>query len=317
MPRTKRPPALAPSQDLSEDTTQPQAEGYDRRQRPNTLNDLNNSEWIVETKSVWFSKPPPRDKRKVQHPATFAETDIARLIRFFTKQCQSVLDPFLGTGSTLIACAQTGRLGTGVELSERWADTARARLAEVECGDTQQVITGDARLALPDMEEDSFSFIVTSPPYWSILGKKADHKTRVERQSRGLETQYSNDTQDLGNTASYEEFLAELAQVFGECRRLLRPRGYMAVIVSDFRHGSKFVPYHADISRVVESVEMTLEGITVLVQDSKALYPYGMPHAFVSNVHHQYILIFRKMATRDAADAGPLAGLEPSEAKVV
>ena len=48
-----------------------------------------------------------------------------------------------------------------------------------------------------------------------------------------------------------------------------------------------------DIAKVVESVGFTLEGITVLVQDNKNLYPYGIPFAFVSNIHHQYILVFR------------------------
>ena len=38
----------------------------------------------------------------------------------------------------------------------------------------------------------------------------------------------------------------------------------------------------------------SLEGITILVQDSKNLYPYGIPFAFVSNIHHQYILVFRR-----------------------
>lgn len=262
--------------------------------RRNTLNDLSNSEWIVETKSVWFSKPPPRDRLKLQHPATFAESDIVRLINFFTKRGQRVLDPFVGTGSTLIACAETGRAGTGVEISERWAGIADSRLAEVQNGSSQTIITADARTALEDLPACSFDFVVTSPPYWSILGKRLDHKTRAERQSKGLETRYSDDVNDLGNCESYEQFLSQLGPVFAECQRLLKPRSYMAVIVSDFRHGSKFIAYHTDISKVIESAGMALEGITILVQDSKALYPYGIPHAFVSNVHHQYILIFRK-----------------------
>ena len=65
----------------------------------NTLNDLTNTEWMVETKSVWFSRPPGRDKLKAQHPATFAETDIVRLIEYFTKRDQKVFDPFLGNFS--------------------------------------------------------------------------------------------------------------------------------------------------------------------------------------------------------------------------
>jgi hypothetical protein len=49
------------------------------------------------------------------------------------------------------------------------------------------------------------------------------------------------------------------------------------------------------LSKEVQKVGFSLEGITILVQDSKNLYPYGMPYAFVSNIHHQYILIFRKL----------------------
>lgn len=265
----------------------------------NSLNDLTNTEWMVETKSVWFSRPPQRDKLKAQHPATFAESDIIRLIRFFTKPGGKVLDPFVGSGSTLIACAQSGRCGTGIELVDHWADVARRRVAAeippVEAGQAQQtVLAGDAREVLPELADGSFDFAVTSPPYWMILRKDWDHKVKAERKAKGLKTRYSDEPSDLGNLGSYDEFLDELGKVFAECGRVLKKRRYMCVVVSDFRHKSKFVAYHADISRVIESVGFSLEGITVLVQDSKNLYPYGIPHAFVSNVHHQYILVFRR-----------------------
>jgi hypothetical protein len=73
----------------------------------------------------------------------------------------------------------------------------------------------------------------------------------------------------------------------------------MVVIVSDFRHGSEFIAYHNDISAIIKELGFSLEGITVLVQDSKNLYPYGMPYAFVSNIHHQYILIFRRNSFKE------------------
>lgn len=270
--------------------TEPIPESTDPR---NKLNELSNRRWMVATKSVWFSDPPPRDNLKAQHPATFAETDILRLIEFFTKPEEHILDPFVGSGSTLIACAQSGRLGTGIELVERWAEVSRQRLAGVEGGDSQQVIAGDARDVLQSFPAGRFDFIVTSPPYWNILRKDWDHKVKAERKSRGLSTRYSDEDDDLGNLASYDEFLTELAGVFSECARVLKKRGYMCVVVSDFRHKSKFVAYHADIMRIVEPAGFGLEGITVLVQDNKNLYPYGVPFAFVSNIHHQYILIFR------------------------
>lgn len=266
--------------------------------RRNSLNELSNREWMMRTKSVWFSRPPKRDDLKALHPATFAESDVARLIEFFTKSGQRVLDPFVGSGSTLVACAQTGRSGVGIELVEHWAGIARQRAGEGALFPTdQRVIVGDARVRMAELDDESFDFIVTSPPYWSILLKDWDHKVKAERKSKGLQTRYSDEPEDLGNTASYEEFLAELGKVFAQCRRVLKRKRYMCVIVSDFRHGSKFIPYHADISRVIESVGFSLEGITILVQDSKNLYPYGIPFAFVSNIHHQYILTFRKNGT--------------------
>jgi len=281
---------------------------YDARNR---LNDLSNVEWLTFTKSVWQSRPPPRDELKEQHPATFAESDVEKLILFFTKKGARVLDPFLGSGSTLIACLNTGRNGCGVELVGRWAVIAERRLrrakeneerlqsyakAQSKAGELE-ILRGDSRVALRRFEPEFFDFVVTSPPYWRILTKARDHKSQRERLSKGLPTKYSEDSRDLGNAREYGEFLGELAKVFAECYRVLKAGRYMAVVVSDFRHGSKFIPFHSDLALAVQGVGFMFEGITVLVQDSKNLYPYGMPYAFVSNIHHQYILIFRRPAS--------------------
>jgi DNA modification methylase len=268
------------------------------------LNDLTNVEWLTFTKSVWQSRPPPRDKLKEQHPATFAESDVEKLILFFTKRHGRVLDPFLGSGSTLIACLNTQREGLGIELVERWAAIARRRLQQAIEGwrneskghevPPLEIVSGDSRELLPTLQPETFDFVITSPPYWRILTKAADHKSRRERLSKGLPTKYSEDRRDLGNTHGYGEFLGALSQVFAQCYRILKKGKYMAVIVSDFRHGSNFIAYHNDLALAIERVGFTLEGITILVQDSKTLYPYGMPYAFVSNIHHQYVLVFRK-----------------------
>lgn len=245
------------------------------------------------------SKTPPRSKLKAQHPATFSELDVERLIRLFTKEGETVLDPFVGSGSTLLACRASGRRGLGVELSEHWAEVARLRL-EREAplrlgGQPCDVLVGDAREVLGGLEHESVDFVVTSPPYWSILTKEAGIKAQAERRSKGLPTQYSADETDLGNLQSYEEFLDQLAVVFAACDRVLRTRRYMAVIVSDFRHGPRFHLFHADLAARVEAVGPQLKGVTILAQDSKNLYPFGIPHAFISNIHHQYILVFQKM----------------------
>jgi DNA modification methylase len=87
----------------------------------NTLNDLTAKEWIVETVSVWIQRGLGANHADAQiekqHPAPFSFSDVTRLIRFFTKADQVVLDPFVGVGSTLKACALEGRKGVGFELN--------------------------------------------------------------------------------------------------------------------------------------------------------------------------------------------------------
>lgn len=249
--------------------------------------------------SFVFSNTPPRSKLKALHPATFSELDVERLIRFFTKEGERVLDPFVGSGSTLVACSNCGRSGVGIELSREWAEIARRRVDAEGAGGPisaarQEVVLGDALATLRQMPEESADFVVTSPPYWSILTKKAGMKVQAEREAKGLPTQYSQDNRDLGNVEDYQAFLGLLAGVFAECGRVLKAGRYMAVVVSDFRHGPRFYLYHADLSQRIEAAGIPLRGVTVLAQDSKNLYPFGVPNQFVSNIHHQYILIFQR-----------------------
>ena len=206
----------------------------------------------------------------------------------------------------MIACKATGRTGVGIELVPQWIDISKRRvhgvdlplfqniqLGDVERSD-QEIIEGDARIVLKSYNDESFDFIVTSPPYWKILHKDKDHKVTRERTEKGLEAKYSELESDLGNIKSYSEFLSELQRVFTECYRVQKTGKYMCVIVSDFRDKGEFILYHTHISYIVKKCGYKLQGITILVQDNKNLYPYGIPYAFVSNINHQYILIFQK-----------------------
>ncbi|MGQ9730260.1 MAG: DNA methyltransferase [Candidatus Zipacnadales bacterium] len=243
--------------------------------------------------SFVFSRTPPRSELKTRHPATFSELDVARLIYLFTKRGGRVLDPFVGTGSTLIACAHHDRQGTGIELSPQWAEVARRRLAEEggPGGRHQRLIEGDARTELPKLPPAFFDLLLTSPPYWSMLRKTPGLKAQAERVSRGLATHYGESAGDLGNIGDYESFLEALGAIFSLAVPTLKPQAYVCVIVSDFRHGPRFILHHADVARTLEAIGLPLKGVTILAQDNKNLYPFGIPHHFVSNIHHQYILI--------------------------
>lgn len=268
----------------------------------NHLNDLSAKEWIQETKSFFFQKGlganSPEAKYEKMHPAPFSFTDITKLIRFFTKQNGKVLDPFLGVGSTMKACIELEREGFGIELSPKWCEVTRQRLREESNYETddEHLICGDSRNLKEYFDKNFFDFIITSPPYWNILEKK-DHKAN-ERALNGQATKYSENDFDLGNITAYHKFLDELSTIFLNCYDILKPGKYMNIIVSDFRHKSEFVSFHADLITKLTDKKLKkhfdLKGIKVLVQNAKKLYPYGYPFCYVENIHHQYILILEK-----------------------
>jgi DNA modification methylase len=273
----------------------------------NKLNDLSAREWLSESVSVWTQKGlgagHAHARIEREHPAPFSFTDVARLIRLFTKQGMTVLDPFAGVGSTLKACALENRSGVGLELSERFAALAAQRLSTevpaARLAETRQVIQlGDARTLIGQLPPDSVDFIVTSPPYWGILNKKPDHKVRQERIGNGLQTGYGDDPRDFANIATYDGFVTGLADFFGQCTRVLKDRKYCVVLVGDFRHGGRYYPLHADLARQMEGRGYVLKAMNVLYQRHKRVFPYGYPTAYVPNVHHQNILVMRNERPR-------------------
>jgi DNA modification methylase len=267
----------------------------------NKLNDLTAREWLPETVSVWTQRGLGANHADAQierqHPAPFSFSDVRRLVRFFTKSGGTVLDPFVGVGSTLKACALEGRRGIGFELNSRYAGLAEERL-RIELDESaptrgdQKVLVGDSRELIKKMEPDSVDLVVTSPPYGLILHKE-DHKVRQERKAHKLDTRYSDDPRDLGNIHNYEQFLESLAEILGGAGRCLKPKKYMAVVLGDFRDKSRYIMLHADVARVLERHKLFVRGLTVLYQRHKRVFPYGYPAAFVPNIHHQFILILQ------------------------
>lgn len=74
----------------------------------------------------------------------------------------------------------------------------------------------------------------------------------------------------------------------------------MAAFASDFRDKSEYISFHSDLiqklnkATIPEGGVLRLQGTKILLQNHKSLLPYGYPFAYVENIHHQYILIFKK-----------------------
>src|SRR5438128_10646048 len=99
--------------------------------RRNKMNELSGRDWIKFTKSWFVHRPEPRGDQKIRHPASFPESLVREFVSFFTKKGELVVDPFLGTGSTLIASLEADRAGVGFEIVDKYAEISRKRVAEI------------------------------------------------------------------------------------------------------------------------------------------------------------------------------------------
>lgn len=88
--------------------------------------DITKREFMEWTNGVWnFSG---ESKKRVGHPAPFPVELPKRCIKLFSFVGDTVLDPFVGSGSTLLACLQTGREGIGVDIDKKYCELSKNRL---------------------------------------------------------------------------------------------------------------------------------------------------------------------------------------------
>jgi 16S rRNA G966 N2-methylase RsmD len=269
---------------------------------PRRLNELTGTEWIRFTKS-WFVAPTPRrTEAERSHPAKFPEALCDRFVRFFTRPGEWVLDPFAGTGSTLVAAAQSGRNSIGIEVNPAFARLAEERTVAVAGPGrvTARVLGADAR-TLPALWRRErlppVQLVLTSPPYWDMLSKSRGGVLSVQRRRKeaGLATTYSTDPRDLGNLHRYAEFLVTTVRILRTAGDRLDPGRYLVVVAQNLRDvDGTFRTLAWDLARALDRPPLRFQGERIWCQDSKPLGIWGYPSTFVPNYHHHYCLVFRR-----------------------
>src|SRR5690349_10055276 len=170
--------------------------------RRNRLNDLDGKTWLKFQKSWFIHNPPPRRKDVKLHPAKFPETLAEEFIRFFTKRDQTVLDPMVGTGSTLVAALRAKRRSVGIELNARYFAVAQqviaaemAALGKVPAKRHPLLFNADAATA-GALKLPKIDYVLTSPPYWDMLRARGAATQKLRRSSPDLDVYYSDDPHD-------------------------------------------------------------------------------------------------------------------------
>jgi site-specific DNA-methyltransferase (adenine-specific) len=90
------------------------------------ISDIKKEEFKDWTRGMWTFKG--ESKRKIGHPAPFPVELPKRCIKLLSYVGDTVLDPFMGSGSTMVAAEQNGRKGIGVDIEASYCEIAKLRV---------------------------------------------------------------------------------------------------------------------------------------------------------------------------------------------
>ncbi len=287
----------------------------------NRLNNYSGTEWAKASLSVFKFNGEIPDKRK-KHGAAFPFSLAKHFILTYSKEGDTIFDPFVGVGTTTDAAMLLGRKSIGIDINEKFIRMAKKGPDSIDLKHAESYlnrIVGKRQMARPKLicddvlntlkhvDKNSIDLIITSPPYGNLLRiirpKFADKmlfsvgKEGVDKSVENPKA-YSNLKDDLGNMI-YEDYLKRLKEVFRLTYDVAKKDVYAIWVVKDYRDMKDKVPYvnlHGDIIKIAQEEKWILWDILIWDQsDRRPLVVLGYPSRnFYSNIGHSFIVVFRK-----------------------
>jgi len=205
----------------------------------------------------------------------------------FTKRGEWVVDPFVGSGTTLIECRRLGRNGIGVELNEEVVVKTK-ELIEKEPNKfsiISDVIVGDSskinfKEILKEKGISKVQLLIMHPPYHDII-------------------RFSEDQNDLSNAQTVEEFLEMFGRVIDKTYPILEKGRYLVVVIGDKYSKGEWIPLGFYVMNEVLKRGYKLKSIIVknfketrAKHNQEKLWRYRALAGGFYVFKHEYILLF-------------------------
>lgn len=225
-----------------------------------------------------------------KYRGNWAPQVVRNLILRYSKEGGLILDPFVGSGTTLIEAKLLFRNAIGVDINIDAVMLTLDRLRfEYHPLDTHQrpktwikVFLGDVR-NLDKIDDESVDLIATHPPYADIIGYSRNSNGKPEG--------------DLSKVHSIEEFANEMKKVAMEFFRVLKPGKYCAILIGDTRRNKHHIPISFRVMQAFLDTGFILKEDIIKLQHNMRTTPLWKKRSVKLNfllLQYEHLFVFRK-----------------------
>ena len=261
-------------------------------------NDLDLQNWKeldINTDSLWLINSRDKSgKHKNIYHGNFIPQIPSQLIRRYTKKDETVLEPFMGSGTTLFECENLGRKYIGCDINEEIIeyvnDSMKGNLLYKDyyianCNSLDKnAVELNLQKAKEQLHADSVQFILMHPPYMDIV-------------------KFTQKSEDLSQIDNIQEFVDKFKIVCENFLPYLDKGRYFAVVIGDVYKNSEVLPLGFYVMDMIKrNFKVKLKGIIVKnIEGNRGklgvqggIWRYRALKSDYFIFKHEYIFVFKK-----------------------
>lgn len=261
----------------------------------NKFNDLDMSSWKeldinVDSLQIYPSRDKSGKHANVYH-GNFIPQIPNQLIRRYTKKNEVVIEPFLGSGTTLYECENLNRRYAGFDINKEMIDYVNLQMSSsdktkfkiYECDSSSPKFSQNLKSSLDKFGVEKAHLAIFHPPYMDIV-------------------KFTNLEADLSQISSLKEFLSKFMDIVKNTLDFLEKGRYFAVVIGDVYKNSEVVPLGFYTMHYIKlNFKTKLKGIIVKNIEgnrgklgSGGIWTYRALNSDYYIFKHEYIFVFKK-----------------------